>query len=106
MILDFLRRLFGKLFKSSEQSVILYELVEMNPEKNVHLEGIRLLRDDFRDIVVLVSPKISVKEESDGLHIKFDYEIVSNPNELEIDRTTLTPYVGDCIIDIMKKDYT
>lgn len=105
MIPSFVKRLFGRLFKSPEQSVILYELVEMTPEKDVHLQGIRLLREDYMNVVVMVSPKISVKEESDGLHVKFDYEIVSNPFERPIDRSILTPYVGDCIIDIMKKDY-
>lgn len=104
-MMSFLKRLFGKTIDVAEQSNISYELVEMTPEKDVHLQGIRLLHPNFLNIVVIVSPKVSVKEEADGLHIKFDYEIVSNPNELPIDRATLTPFVGDCIFDIMKKDY-
>lgn len=102
MIWGFIKRLF---FKKEEQSVNLYELVERATDDGGFRQGIRILHPKYKGVVVEVAPTVSVKETDDGLKVSFDYDVVTNAKNLTIDRNELTQIVGDCIVDIIQKDY-
>jgi hypothetical protein len=96
---------FLDFFKKSKQNDDLYELVENEIDDDVFRQGIRILHKEFKDVIVTIDPKVQVIPNDDKLVIKFDFDVVSNPNKIDIDKKLLHPIVGDIIVDLMKKDY-
>lgn len=97
--LDFFR-------KEQKKSELPYELVENEIDDEIFRQGIRLLHQEYHGVVVTIDPKVQVVPEPDRLVIKFDFDVMSNPNNIEIDRALLHPIIGDIIVDLMNKDYT
>lgn len=98
---------FLDFFRSkSKKSELPYELVENEIDDDIFRQGIRLLHSEYNGIIVTIDPKVQVVPELDRLVIKFDFDVMSNPNNIEIDKALLHPIIGDIIVDLMNKDYT
>lgn len=103
----FLKNLFQRLFfkKPVHDEPTTYEIVEQTLSDGGVVSAIRLLVEPYSGVIVTISPKVEVREIEDNLHIIFDFNIVSNPTGKEIEYLDLKPFVGDTILEIMKKDY-
>lgn len=98
---------FLDFFRSkSKKSDLPYELVENEIDDDIFRQGIRLLHPEYAGVIVTIDPKVQVVPEPDKLVIKFDFDVMSNPNNVEIDKVLLHPIIGDIIVDLMNKDYT
>lgn len=104
-LIKWITKLWHGFFKKEPASPAKYELVEQTLSDGSFVQGVRILLEPYTGIVVTVSPKVEIKEVDDGLHLAFDFNIVSNPNNAEANYELLRPVVGDIILDIIEKDY-
>jgi len=66
---------------------------------------IKLLQGKYKGIIYKYGKVGFAKEENpDGtLPMKFDYDIIFNPHETNIDKQDFIDYIGDILIEIMEK---
>ena|SRR5210317_938689 len=66
---------------------------------------IKLLEGKYKGIIYKYGKVGFAKEENpDGtLPMKFDYDIIFNPHETNIDKQDFIDYIGDILIEIMEK---
>jgi hypothetical protein len=98
-----MKKIWNKLFGKKTDS--LYELVETKIDEEHYRQGIRINLGKYAGVVVTTSPKIEIKEENDLLKVIFDYNVEYHPNNIQIDHQELRQIVGDCIVDIIQKDF-
>jgi len=67
--------------------------------------GIKLLDEKYKDIVVKYGKVGFAKDENpDGtLPMKFDYDILQNPGQIDIDKNEFIDYIGDILLEILEK---
>ena len=66
---------------------------------------IKLLQPPYKGIIYKYGKVGFAKDEKpDGtLPMKFDYDIIFNPHEMDIDKKEFIDYIGDILIEIMEK---
>tara|TARA_Y100001958_G_C20976776_1_gene369555 strand:+ start:325 stop:645 length:321 start_codon:yes stop_codon:yes gene_type:complete len=66
---------------------------------------IKLLEGKYKDIIYHYGKVGFAKEEKpDGtLPMKFDYTVVRNPNNVDIDDGTFIDYIGDILIELLEE---
>ena len=66
---------------------------------------IKLLEGKYKGIIYKYGKVGFAKEEnSDGtLPMKFDYDIIFNPHETNIDKQDFIDYIGDILIEVLEK---
>ena len=66
---------------------------------------IKLLEGKYKGIIYKYGKVSFAKDEKpDGtLPMKFDYDIIFNPHETNIDKQDFIDYIGDILIEIMEK---
>lgn len=82
-----------------------YELVEYPLDKETFRQGIRLLSASYRNIIVTIDPKVSVKDEDGVLKVQFDFTVECNPHNISYNRSELHRHIGDIIVELMRNDY-
>jgi hypothetical protein len=90
----------------------------LEPENESHYDGlsfrilpisadkdaIQILDGVFSGISVIFG-KVSFLEEDDGLIIKFDHEVLENPNSMDLVTEDFVNYIGDILVQIMAATY-
>jgi len=66
--------------------------------------AIKLLEDKYRNVIYKYGKVAFAKEENENgnLPMKFDYDILSNPEGKDIDNQEFIDYIGDILIEIME----
>ena len=66
---------------------------------------IKLLQGKYKGIIYKYGKVGFAKEEkSDGtLPMKFDYDILQNPNQIDIDKNEFIDYIGDILLEVLEK---
>ena len=66
---------------------------------------IKLLEGKYKGIIYKYGKVGFAKEEKpDGtLPMKFDYNILQNPNQIDIDKNEFIDYIGDILLEVLEK---
>ena len=67
--------------------------------------AIKLLQPNFRNVIYKYGKVAFAKEEDakGNLPMKFDYDILSNPENKDVDSHEFIDHIGDIIIEVMKE---
>jgi len=67
--------------------------------------AIKLLEEKYRNVIYKYGKVAFAKEEDSKGHLpmKFDYDILSNPESKEIDTQEFIDYIGDILIEVMEE---
>jgi hypothetical protein len=67
--------------------------------------AVKLLEDKYRNVIYKYGKVAFAKEEDSKGHLpmKFDYDILSNPESKEIDTQEFIDYIGDILIEVMEQ---
>ena len=90
---------------STEQNKIKYLFVQKDGDD---FTCIKLVEDKYLNVVYKYGKVAFAKDEkSDGtLPIKFDYDIIKNPNEVDTNTQEFINYIGDILIELLEKQLT
>ena len=67
--------------------------------------GIKLLDEKYKDVIFKYGKVAFAKDENPGgtLPMKFDYNILQNPNQIDIDKNEFIDYIGDILLEVLEK---
>jgi hypothetical protein len=87
---------------STEQNKIKYLFVQKDGDD---FTCIKLVEDKYLNVVYKYGKVAFAKDEkSDGtLPMKFDYDIIKNPNEVDTNTQEFINYIGDILIELLEK---
>jgi hypothetical protein len=90
---------------STEQNKIKYLFVQKDSDD---FTCIKLVEDKYLNVVYKYGKVAFAKDEkSDGtLPMKFDYDIIKNPNEVDTNTQEFINYIGDILIELLEKQLT
>ena len=90
---------------STEQNKIKYLFVQKDGDD---FTCIKLVEDKYLNVVYKYGKVAFAKDEkSDGtLPMKFDYDIIKNPNEVNTNTQEFINYIGDILIELLEKPLT
>ena len=90
---------------STEQNKIKYLFVQKDGDD---FTCIKLVEDKYLNVVYKYGKVAFAKDEkSDGtLPMKFDYDIIKNPNEVNTNTQEFINYIGDILIELLEKQLT
>lgn len=97
---------WGNQSPKSDNTQTTYEVVERQLGEDQFRQGIRILHGKYNKVVVTISPKVSVDTNEDGsVGLTFDFTVEYAPPGLVVLKSELHPIIGDCIVDIITKDF-
>jgi sorbitol-specific phosphotransferase system component IIA len=83
-----------------------YSIVEKELKDGGVRQGIRIHHGKYAMVVVTTSPRVELKVDEQGLvNLTFDFTVEYTPHGLVIDHKELHAIVGNCIVDIISKDF-
>jgi len=90
---------------STEPNNIKYLFVQKEGEEQTY---IKLVEEKYLGIVYKYGKVQFAKEpRKDGtLPMKFDYEIIKNPDEIKFDEQEFINYIGDILVELLEKQLT
>ena len=90
---------------STEKNKIKYLFVQKDGDD---FTCIKLVEDKYLNVVYKYGKVAFAKDEkSDGtLPMKFDYDIIKNPNEVDTNSQEFINYIGDILIELLENQLT
>ena len=90
---------------STEQNNIKYLFVQKDGDD---FTCIKLIEDKYLNVVYKYGKVAFAKDERpDGtLPMKFDYDIIKNPNEIDTNTQEFINYIGDILVELLEKQLT
>jgi len=87
---------------STEQNNIKYLFVQKDGDD---FTCIKLIEDKYLNVVYKYGKVAFAKDEKpDGtLPMKFDYDIIKNPNEVDTNSQEFINYIGDILVELLEK---
>ena len=87
---------------STEQNNIKYLFVQKDGDD---FTCIKLIEDKYLNVVYKYGKVAFAKDERpDGtLPMKFDYDIIKNPNEIDTNSQEFINYIGDILVELLEK---
>lgn len=87
---------------STEQNNIKYLFVQKDGDD---FTCIKLIEDKYLNVVYKYGKVAFAKDEKpDGtLPMKFDYDIIKNPNEIDTNSQEFINYIGDILVELLEK---
>ena len=66
---------------------------------------LKLLSDEYKDVVFKYGKVGFAKDEDENgnLPMRFDYDILQNPNNKELDTNEFVDHIGDILVELMEK---
>tara|TARA_B100001939_G_scaffold340067_1_gene347648 strand:- start:940 stop:1260 length:321 start_codon:yes stop_codon:yes gene_type:complete len=66
---------------------------------------IKLLSDEYKDVIFKYGKVGFAKDEDEhgNLPMRFDYDILQNPNKIELDTNEFVDHIGDILVELMEK---
>ena len=91
-----------KKSSSTEQNNIKYLFVQKDGDD---FTCIKLIEDKYLNVVYKYGKVAFAKDERpDGtLPMKFDYDIIKNPNEIDTNSQEFINYIGDILVELLEK---
>jgi len=90
---------------STEQNNIKYLFVQKEGEDHTY---IKLVEEKYLGIVYKYGKvQFASQPKEDGtLPMRFDYEIIKNPDEIKFDEQEFINYIGDILVELLEKQLT
>ncbi len=101
MVLAWMKKLWKKpispIFPEPED-VTQYTYVDGNEQQNI-----KILSGEFTGVVFEYG-SVKFLEENDSIRVDFDYNLIENPNEVEVKPHQVTTVFGDIIMDVLERE--
>jgi hypothetical protein len=90
---------------STEQNKIKYLFVQKDGDD---FTCIKLVEDKYLNVVYKYGKVAFAKDEGPNgtLPMKFNYDIIKNPNEVDTNSQEFIDYIGDILIELLEKQLT